>query len=188
MTPAQLRRAMIAGIVFVALFVAGVLLTLAYTPETKSSETDAAQAQKWVTELSSSGHRTAIIIGAYALILAGLAFVWFTSGLRAWLARDEFTGRAITSLGVLGAGALFAAAMMGASVAGAVEFGEEVVPQSGDAIRIVMGLVFPFLFVVFSLVGAALIGVVALAGRAGEQSNGSAHGVGQRPARLHQCQ
>lgn len=166
MTSSQLRRAMTAGIAFVILFVAGVLFTLADTPETKSSESASAQAQKWVTELSSSGHRTSFIVGGYLLILAGLAFVWFTGGLRAWLARDDFTGRAITSLGVLGAGAMFAAAMMGTAVAGAVSFGNEAVPQNGDAIRVVMNMFFPFLFVVFDLVCAALIAVVALAGRA----------------------
>ena len=174
MKPAQLRRAMLAGIAFIALFIAGTMVLLADTPETKSSETDAAQSQKWVTELSSSGHRAAFIIGAYLLILGGLAFVWFTAGLRAWLARggDELSGRAITSLGVLGAGAMFVAAMLGASVAGSVTFGQEVVPQNGDAIRIVMGMVFPFLFVVFALVAAALIVVVVLAARDGGQLPG----------------
>jgi hypothetical protein len=65
-------------------------------------------------------------------------------------------------LGVLGAAAMAAAAMAGASVAGSVSFGNEPVPLSGDAIRVVMGVFFPFLFVVFGLVSAALIATVAV--------------------------
>jgi hypothetical protein len=163
--PAQLRRAMGAGIVFVVLFVVGFILTAADTPETKSSETSAAQAHKWVAELSSSSHRTGLIIGGYLLVVGALAWIWFTLGVRAWLAPDVLAGRAISSLGVLGAAAMGAAAMMGTAVAGSVEFGNEVVPQNGDVIRIVMGMFFPFLFVVFALAAAALIAVAALSGR-----------------------
>jgi hypothetical protein len=102
-------------------------------------------------------------VSAYLLILAALAFVWFTIGLRGWLAPDPSAGRLISGLGVLGAAAMAAAAMAGASVAGAVSFGNEPVPLNGDAIRVVMGVFFPFLFVVFGLVSAALIATVAVA-------------------------
>jgi hypothetical protein len=165
MKPAQLRRAMLAGIAFIVLFVVGTLLMLSNTPETKSSESTAEQAQKWVTELSSSGNRTALLIGAYLLVVGGLAWVWFTIGLRSWLAENGPVGRAITSLGVLGAAAMFASAIAGASVAGAVAFGNEHVPQNGDAIRLVMGTLFPFLFVVFALVSVPLIVLVSVTGR-----------------------
>jgi hypothetical protein len=56
-----------------------------------------------------------------------------------------------------------AAAMSGAVVAGAVSLGEEPVPQNGDAIRVAMGLFYPFLFVVFGLVSAALIATALVA-------------------------
>lgn len=167
MKPGQLRRAMAAGIAFVVLFVVGVILNFSNAPETKSSETSAAVAQKWVTELSSSSHRTSLLVSGYLLIIAAIAFVWFTIGLRAWLAPDATVGRLISSLGVLGGGAIAAAAMAGTSVAGAVAFGNEAVPQSGDTIRIVMGLFYPFLTVVFGLVTAALIATVALTARRG---------------------
>jgi hypothetical protein len=163
METAQLRRAMAAGIAFVVLFVAGVFLNFGDTPNVKSSDTNAVAAQKWVTELSGSGHRTGLIVSAYLLILAGLALLWFTVGLRAWLAPDPAAGRLILSLGVLGAAAMAAAAMAGASVAGSVSFGNEPVPLSGDAIRVVMGVFFPFLFVVFGLVSAALIATITVA-------------------------
>ena len=101
-------------------------------------------------------------MSAYLLILAGIAFIWFTTGLRAWLAPDLAIGRIISSLGVLAAGAMAAAAMVGAAVAGSIAFGNNPVPQNGDAIRIVMELFFPFLFVVFGLVSAALIATVVV--------------------------
>jgi hypothetical protein len=162
MKPGQLRRAMTAGIAFVVLFVAGVVLNFGNTPETKSSETSAVTAHRWVHYLSSTSHRTGIIISAYLLILAGLAFLWFTIGLRAWLATNPAAGWLISNLGVLGAGAMAAAAMAGAAVAGPVSFGNNPVPQDGDAIRIVMELFFPFLFVVFGLVSAVLIATVSV--------------------------
>jgi hypothetical protein len=162
MKSGELRRAMAAGIAFVVLFLAGVLLNFGDTPNIKSSDTNAVAAQKWVTELSSSGHRTGLIVSAYLLILAGLAFIWFTTGLRAWLAPDLARGPIITSLGVLGAGAMAAAAMADAVVAGGVAFGNQPLPQNGDAIRLVMEPFFPFLFVVFGIVSAALIATVAV--------------------------
>jgi hypothetical protein len=162
MKPGQLSRAMAAGITFVVFFVAGVVLNFGNTPESKSSETSAVAAQRWVHYLSSTSHRTGLIVSAYLLILAGLAFLWFTIGLRAWVGINPAAGRLISSLGVLGAGAMAAAAMMGAAVAGSVSFGNNPVPQNGDAIRIVMELFFPFLFVVFGLVSAVLIATVVV--------------------------
>jgi hypothetical protein len=163
MQPSQLRRAMASGAAFVVLFVAGVIVNFGNTPETKSSETSADAAQKWVNYLSSTSHRTGLLVSAYLVILAGLAFVWFTIGLRAWLAPNPASGRLISNLGVLGAGAMAAAAMAGAAVAGSVSFGSNPVPQNGDAIRIVMELFFPFLFVVFGLASAVLIATVTVA-------------------------
>ena len=163
MKTGQLRRAMAAGIAFVVLFLAGVFLNFGDTPNIKSSDTNAVAAQKWVTELSGSGHRVGLIVAAYLLILAGLAFLWFTVGLRAWLAPEPVVGRLISGLGVLGAGAMAAAAMAGAVVAGSVSLGENPLPQNGDAIRLVMEPFFPFLFVVFGLTSAALIATVVVA-------------------------
>ena len=155
---------MTAGIAFVILFVAGVLVFLGNTPSIKSKDTDAIASAKFVKQLSSSGHRAGLIISAYLLILAGIAFIWFTSGLRNRSA-SPVGGRMVSALGVLGAGALAAAAMAVAVVAGAVSLGSEPVPQNGDAMRVVMDLAFPFLFVVFGLVSAALIGTIAVTGR-----------------------
>jgi len=163
MSIGQRRRAMVAGMAFVVLFVAGVILNFGDTPEIKSSDTSASAAQKWVSELSQSDHRVGILVSAYLLIVAAIAFVWFANGLREWLAASPGAGRAISSLGVLGAGAISVAALVGgAGIAGAVEFGENPLPQNGDAIRVVAELFFPFLFVVFGLVSAAIIGTLAV--------------------------
>jgi uncharacterized membrane protein YhaH (DUF805 family) len=162
MNAQQVRRAMIAGVVFVGLFVAGVLVTFANSPEIKSTDTAASAAQKWLGEISDSGHRAGLIVGAYLLIIAAIAFVWFCSGLREWLGSSAGVGRAISSLGVLGAGAITVAAITGgAGIAGSITFGKDPVPQSGDAIRVVAEFFFPFLFVVFGLVSAALIATIA---------------------------
>jgi hypothetical protein len=148
---------MYAGIGFVVLFVAGVILTFSNTPEIKKSDTAATAAQKWLAELSTSGHRAGIIVGAYALILSAIAFVWFCNGLRASLGLNPGTGRALSGLSVLGAGAIGVAALFGgAAVAGAVEFGETPLP-SGESIRTGAESFFPLVFVFFGLVSAAII-------------------------------
>jgi len=165
---AQQRRAMGAGIAFVALFVVGVLMNFGNTPEIKSSDTTATAALKWTLELSKSGNRVALLISGYLLIVSAIALVWFANGLREWLELSPATGRIVSGLSALGAAAIGVAALIGgAGIAGAVEFGENPLP-TGDAIRASAELFFPFLFVVFGLTSAALIAAVTLsATRAG---------------------
>jgi hypothetical protein len=161
----QLRRAMGAGVAFVVLFVAGVMVTFGNSPEPKSSDTPARAAHRWVEYLSSSSHRTGLIIGAYLLVLAAIAFVWFSAGLREWFAPDSASGRIMSGLGVLGAGAIAIGSMTGgAGVAGSIAFGNEALPITGDAVRILADVFFPLLFVAFGLVSAALIAMIAVLG------------------------
>jgi hypothetical protein len=156
---------MVAGMVFVVLFAAGVILTFADSPNVKSSDTGATAAQKWATEMSHSGQRAGLVIGAYALIIAAIAFVWFCSGVREWVASDTTTSRAISSLAVLGAGAMGVASMTGgAAIAGAKLFGNEPLP-SGDTMHAISQLFFPLLFVVFGLVSSCLSGTIATCAR-----------------------
>ena len=158
MTMAQQRRAMVAGMAFVVLFVAGVIVTFGNTPEVKSTDSASTASLKWVLELSSSSHRVGLIVAAYLLIVGAIAFVWFCNGLREWVAASPALGRVISGLSVLGAGAIGVAALIGgAGIAGGVEFGAMPLPLSGEAIRVTTELFFPFLFVVFGLVSAALI-------------------------------
>lgn len=157
------RRSMVAGVVFVVLFVAGSVLSLANSPDPSSTHSPAAAAQKYVSYLSDSGHRAGLVIGAYLLIIAGLAFIWFTLGLRDRLGQHSMNGRLVASLGVFGAVALAAAGMCMAGTAGSVSLGGEPMLADGNAIRVVLDLVFPFVFVVFALAGAAVIGIVSTA-------------------------
>ena len=169
MTAAQFRRSMAAGIAFVVLLVVGVLVSFGNSPDIKSKDDDAATAAKYVNALSSHTHRTGILVGAYLVLLAALAFVWYTQGLRARLddvAGSRAAGRRVAALGVLGAAALMAAGMANAVMAGAVEFGGDKVPHDGDTIRVVMDMFFPFIFVVFALTSAAIIATLAAYARA----------------------
>ncbi|HJQ41635.1 MAG TPA: hypothetical protein VJ831_01000 [Jatrophihabitantaceae bacterium] len=165
MTTAQFRRSMAAGIAFVVLFVVGVFVTFGNSPDLKHKDSDAVAAHKYVAKLSDSGSRTGLLIGAYLIVLAALAFIWFTQGVRDRVASQP-GGRLVGALGVLGAGAMAAGAMASAVVPGAVSFGDEPVPADGDTIRVAMDLFFPFLFVVLGLTAAALVAVVALRGEA----------------------
>jgi hypothetical protein len=159
---------MFAGIGFVVLFVAGVVLTFSDTPEIKESDTAQTAAQKWVTEFSTSGHRVGIIVGAYVLLVAAIAFVWFCNGLRERLSLSVGAGRIVSGLSVLGAGVIAVATMFGgASVAGGVEFGENPLP-SGESLRTGAEPFYPLLFVAFGIVSAAIIVTIAVsAARAG---------------------
>ncbi len=163
MNTAELRRSMLAGIAFVVLFVAGLLISFANDPSVKSSDSDAVAAAKYVHQLSSSGHRTGLIVGAYLLVLAAVSFVWFGLGLRARLA-SAAAGKLVASLAILGGTSIIAAGVASADVAGAISFGSEPVPN-GDTIRVMMDLTYPFLFVGFGLASAAVITVVAISAR-----------------------
>ncbi len=156
-----------AGIAFVVLFVFGTFASLG--PNIKDHDTPASAANQYLDYVSTSGHRTGLIVGAYALIVAGIAFIWFTQGIRRW-GGETIVGGFVGALGVLGAGAMAAAGMTTAAVAGAMSLGNLPGPSSngGDAVRWVMSMSFPFLFVVFGLVAAAVIGAIAIGGsRAG---------------------
>jgi hypothetical protein len=158
---------MAAGIAFVVVFVFGTFASLG--PEIMDHDTPASAAKQYVDYVSTSGHRTGLVIGGYALIIAGILFIWFTQGIRRW-GGETIVGGFVGGLGVLGAGAMAAAGMTTALVAGAVEFGNLPGTSSngGEAVRWVMSLSFPFLFVVFGLVAAATIGAIAIGGsRAG---------------------
>jgi hypothetical protein len=157
---------MAAGIAFVVLLVFGIF-TAVDGPDTSSSDTAKAVDDKYVAWFSDSGNRAEHVIGAYVLIVAGIVFVWFCLGLRERLEAagvvERTTARLVSALGVLGASALTAAAMTAAVIAGAVVFGGENVPTDGDATHWISNLTFPFVFVVFGLVVAALIAALVVA-------------------------
>lgn len=162
LTLGQWRRAMAAGIVFVVLFVAGVLLTFGNSPDIQKKDCQAGAAAKFEHYLSSSGHRTGLVIGAYALIIAGLAFLALTQSLRTYLPSDAYGRRMLGSLGTIGAVIVAVAGILNATVAGAVSLGNEPL-AGGDATRVLMDTFFPLLFLGFGLVSALLIGIITFA-------------------------
>jgi hypothetical protein len=156
------RRAVVAGIASVVLFAAGAILTFSDTSEVKKSDSAATAAQKRVHELSSSGHRVGLLIGACVLIVAAILFIWFCNGLRERIVVSAMVGRAISSLAVLGAGAISVAALLGgAGVAGDVEFAENALPESGEVLPVTGELFYPFVLVALGLASAALIATIA---------------------------
>jgi hypothetical protein len=152
----------VAGLGFVVLFVFGTLSSID-SPDIKSKDSSQIADQKWLHYMSSSSHRTQHVIGAYALILAGIAFVWFCNGLRNridGMAGASVAGRTIAGLSVFGAAALASAGMTSADVPGSVSLGNDPLPTNGDVVREIGNLTFPFIYVVFALVSAALIATV----------------------------
>lgn len=154
---------MSAGIAFVVLLVVGEITTFNSSPDIHKHESDASVAAKYVSTLANGHDRAGLIAGAYLLVLAALAFVWFTQGLGTQVS-SEAAGRLVGALGVLGAAALAAAGMASAVLAGAISFGKEPVPADGDTARAVMEMSIPLVIVAFALTAAAVIAIVALRG------------------------
>jgi hypothetical protein len=156
-----------AGIAFVVLFVVGTFASLG--PEIQNDDTPSEAAKKYLDYVATSGHRTGLVVGAYLLILAAIAFIWFTQGIKRW-GGETIVGGFVAALGVLAGGAMLAGGMTTAVVAGGVQFGNMPGPSSsgGEAVRWVMTLTYPFLFVCVGLVSAAIIGAISIGGtRAG---------------------
>lgn len=168
MNIAAYRRAMAAGIGFVVLLVAGALLVVNNTPDASSDKSGAAAAHHFLSYLSSSGHRVALVVSAYVLVAAGLGYIWFTLGLRDRLGSQSTAGRLVGGFGIFGAAALAAAGMCAAGTAGSISAGGEPLPASGEGVRAVIDMAFPLIFVVFGLTTAAVIGIVAAAALRGE--------------------
>jgi hypothetical protein len=150
-----------AGVLFVVLFVVGVLVSLSNEPEIKKKDTQATAAAKYVKYLSDSGHRAGIIIGAYVVILSALAFVWFTQALRSSLVVDSISSRVVSSIGILGGAAISVGAVLNATPAGAHSIGNEPLP-AGDTIRAVMDLFVPCVLLIFGLVCALIATIMAI--------------------------
>jgi hypothetical protein len=150
---------MAAGIVFVVLFLVGILLSIGNTPDIKDGDSDAVAATKYVNELASSANRAHLVVAGYVLVVAAIAFVWFTNALRAVITSPT-TARLVSSLGIFGAMAITAGAMISITPAGIVSLGNE--PQyDGHITRALVDLLVPFVLIAFGLVSAAIAGIVA---------------------------
>src|SRR5688500_11878501 len=95
----------VSGIVFVVLFIVGVLLL--NLPDTDDP------ASKIKSHYDDEGNRAQLIICAYAFVLAGVFFYWFLGSLRATMLAAEGPPGRLTSI-AFGSGLVFVALMMAA--------------------------------------------------------------------------
>jgi hypothetical protein len=89
----------IAGILFVPLFIAGMLLHAPGIPDSDEP------IEKWVKWVNDGGKQAAALISAYLLVLAAIAFIVFALGLVRRI-RDGGTERNVAAGAVLGLGVL----------------------------------------------------------------------------------
>ncbi len=118
------KLAAVAGVLFVVLFVAGVLMSF----NSPAPDADDAEQVEW---WSDSGNQTLVIVGGYLLTLAGLAFLAFSTGIRSHLRAlpgGEPLGTAAFAASLVFVAMVLAAAMAFGQVAGAVKFGGTPLP------------------------------------------------------------
>jgi hypothetical protein len=119
-----------AGIVFAVLYVVGVLMASSQ-PETDDINDNPVRLTKAFRDYySDSGHRTTIIIGAFVLLAATLAFIVFASELRNRLADAGAanTGRLAFAGSIMFAAVTAAGAIALVWIPGTKEFGDFAVP------------------------------------------------------------
>jgi hypothetical protein len=135
----------IAGIVFVVLFVAGLLVI--NLPDTDDPLT------KIKAFYDDGGNRAQILISMYLLVLSAVFFFWFLASLRARMLAVEGPPGRLTSI-AFGSGLVFAALLMVAAscfafIAGEITFGdvkninpelERVLPDLGFPILVIGGM------------------------------------------------
>jgi hypothetical protein len=159
------RSAMAAGAAFAVLMFAGVIVFFGATPDT-TGDTAGTIASKSLDYLGDSGHRTRTLVGAYLLVLASLALVWFVIGLRERLrvADDPHAigPQLVVAFGIIAAAALAFGASIGATLAGNVSFGDEPLPKSGELAWLLPELGVPLMVLTFGLAIAACIATVSV--------------------------
>jgi hypothetical protein len=156
------RAAMLSGVAFAVLLFVGATTMFSGTPSVKKSDPPNLVAQKYVTWLDDSGHRTSVLIGGFLVVLAAIALVWFAAALR-----ERYAGRGNPMYGF----ALLAAAGLAASTAGPLAvvgghaFGNEPLTNDGHAIWLVVESGFPLLLIMFGLACAAFIATIVVSAR-----------------------
>jgi len=132
------------GIAFAVLFVAGFLVF-----PTPSDEKDSAQWSRWWTD---SGHRAGAVIGAYLMVFALLAFVWFMWDLNRRL-RDR--GGMMITFGTVFVTLALVSALVRAAIPGGKLFGSTPVPPGADIARQFDNVGFAVLLVAGALAAGA---------------------------------
>jgi len=137
------RWAPIAGIVFVVLFIFGLIL-IADIPDADASEREIAD------YLADSAAHVRNIIGLYLWVLAGVSFLWFVAHLQGVLRQSESGPGTLSSLG-FGAGVAFSVLLMAsgvarAAVAAAIEL-EDATEPAPDFVRMLPQLGYGMLLI-----------------------------------------
>lgn len=149
------------GILFVVLFIVGI--GFASGPENNQSD------QEIVDWYAKSSHQTSVIIGAYVLAVAGVAFLLFVNRLRAVVAAAEgpqpIFATFIFASGVIFVVGLAIAAGAMAAVSGGVKFGDQPNATNADVVRflpqlgfgaLLLGGIFPLIFGLFTTAIASM--------------------------------
>jgi hypothetical protein len=156
------RGAGIAGLAFVVLFVAGMMLS-GGTPESNAPD------QEWFDWFADSGNRTTEVVGMFVLAASGLCFVVFlagmvrrirTAGRRAGQALDVAWGA-----GLLAAGLIMVAAVAINQAAVGIEIGEVPTPDDADLLRMAEQAGFGIALLGGGWCAAVAVGALSWAGR-----------------------
>ena len=132
----------VSGILFVVLFVVGVMLL--NLPDSDDPLT------KFKSFYDDSGNRTQLIIAGYLLALSAVFFFWFLASLRATLIAVEGMPGRLTSIS-FGSGLVFVAMLLAATgcfifIAGEISFGD-VDNINPELMRVLPDLGFPMLLI-----------------------------------------
>jgi len=148
------RWSPLSGIVFVAAYILGMVLTKA--PDSSDpAETIAAYYP------DHKGHRVQMIIAAYVLIGAALLFLWFVSGLRSRLRAAEGGTGTLSALafaaGILFVGLLSVGALALAAPPSSMSFGQSSVSPGADVVVTVQSLGWEAILIGGMLAAAVMI-------------------------------
>ena len=160
------RAAALAGVVFVALIVAGGVLTIGLDQPGASSS-----AHKISTFYADEGKRQAVMASLYLVGLGAFAFLWFLGALRSALRRAGEPTPPVAAV-AFAAGLLFLAMLLAANVSNAIvaaafNFGNEFksAPLDPQIVRLTNGASY-WLSVYAAVAGGVFAGAASIAGRA----------------------
>jgi hypothetical protein len=165
------RLSMVAGIVFVILFVVGLNMTFGAQPDLSDISDPGEAGSKVLAAAADSGKRHVVIIGSYLLVVSAMALLWFVVGLRARIAaavgRESLVPALVGAFGTAAALSVLFGGATGALLPGTISLGGEPVPADGDAARLIAELGIPFLMIAFGVTVACFIVVVSVVALAG---------------------
>jgi hypothetical protein len=143
----------VAGLVFAALFVTGVVL-LYRQPARGASD---AEISAWFH----GNAKTVGLVGLYVVPFAGIAFLWFVAAVRARIGayEDRFFATVFMGSGILFVALLYAAAAAAGASLAAVKF-QGAPPPTGGIVAFSRGLAYSFLYI-YGVRAAAVFMIVS---------------------------